>query len=279
MDYINLIESYMNKKVEVYSHIDSWRDFDVYIVDNIVFRFPRTEEKRISMKREKDMLDRIRSYITLPIPNYEIVNDIYMVCSMISWIHLPEKIEVYTDLIVTQIVWFLRELHSIPIAIVTDNNDIPEDRNALLEFVEKIKVNLEMRVRHLLTDEEWGLMKKYIEDLFLKYVSIHTALVHTDLQGKNIIYDPDKQIISWIIDFTDARVWSIELDFCHFLDVGESILWKFIEKYRWFHDDDFFERVFFLARRNLIFEINNNIFSKENESELIRKLKKYKFIS
>ena len=46
----------------------------------------------------------------------------------------------------------------------------------------------------------------YMDELFFTYDSPIKAFVHTDIQGKNIIYDPDQDKITGIIDFTDSRI-------------------------------------------------------------------------
>ena len=46
----------------------------------------------------------------------------------------------------------------------------------------------------------------YMDELFFTYDSPIKAFVHTDIQGKNIIYDPDQYKIAGIIDFTDSRI-------------------------------------------------------------------------
>ncbi|MEI7477264.1 MAG: phosphotransferase [bacterium] len=46
----------------------------------------------------------------------------------------------------------------------------------------------------------------YIDELFFTYDSPVKAFVHTDIQGKNIIYDTNQHKIAGIIDFTDSRI-------------------------------------------------------------------------
>jgi aminoglycoside phosphotransferase (APT) family kinase protein len=117
-----------------------------------------------------------------------------------------------------------------------------------------------------------------MNELFYVYESPKKAFVHTDIQWKNIIYDPKNGKISWIIDFTDSKIWWIELDFCYFYNVDESLLRKMIKLYKWFEDEEFFKRVFFLARRWVIFEIDNDELYEKDFDYILWELKKYKFM-
>jgi hypothetical protein len=60
--------------------------------------------------------------------------------------------------------------------------------------------------------------------------------------------------------------------------VDEHILRKMISLYMGFDDEEFFERVFFLARRWVIFEIDNDEICENNFEYILWQLKKYKFL-
>jgi aminoglycoside phosphotransferase (APT) family kinase protein len=116
----------------------------------------------------------------------------------------------------------------------------------------------------------------YIDELFYKFKSTTTVFVHWDLQPKNIIINLDNNI-KGIIDFSDSKIGSPELDFCHLLD-NNSLIKEAIEIYLWNYDKDFYERIFFLWRRDVIFEILNDDIYHNNFSAIVDNLEKYKFL-
>jgi hypothetical protein len=115
MDNIALIESYLGRKIGIYQCIESGRDFNVYIVWSLVFRIPKHKYIKQQITKEKMILESIKPYISLPIPQYEVIDDTYLVGRCISGIPLIYTKTVYTETIIRQISWFLQELHSIPI--------------------------------------------------------------------------------------------------------------------------------------------------------------------
>jgi thiamine kinase-like enzyme len=110
-----------------------------------------------------------------------------------------------------------------------------------------------------------------MDELFFSFESPNQSFTHWDLQPKNIIIS-DSWEIEWIIDFSDSRVWSCELDFCHILHQSESLCKKAIEIYLWKYDQWFFERIFFLSRRSVIFEIDNDDMYHNNFDKIYQSL-------
>ncbi len=281
MNYISLIEKYLNKKIINYQHISIWWDFEVYIVDRVIFRLPKTEEKRKWMIEEMEKLSIIKKYVSLAIPNCQIINDSFIVYPLISGIQLPDEKSIYTDKVINQLVWFMQELHSIPLSEFWHKNESTNDwtdNSWLRAFVDTLKEDLHKKIGTILSKNQMNDLENYMQELFFNYESPKKAFVHTDLQNKNIIYDETRQEITWIIDFTDSKIGWIELDFCHFFEAGDDVLRKFIEIYTGNRDKSFFERVFFLARRSIIFEIHNDEIFNTKYDYIVQKLKKYKFL-
>jgi len=278
MKYLPIIEAYFGRPISDYVFIDSWWDFDVCIVNGFVFRFPKSEEKRLWMKQEKVNLDKIKPYISINIPQIDIIDNKYMIYPLISWMPFNDVKSSYSDDIILQIIWFTKELHNIHLSIFWYNDSKKDSKDDARWFAEYLKNDMESKLSDSLSIDKIKLIKNYIEELFFVYESNNIAFVHTDLQGKNMIFDKQNNELSWIIDFTDARIWWIELDFCHFYEAGEDVLRKFVEQYKWTRDQDFFDRIFFLSRRSVIFEVNNNDLFYKQKDYLFEKLRRYKFI-
>lgn len=276
MNHINLINKYLWKDIgQNYKYISRWRDYDVYIVDGLIFRFPKNKTSLQTMEQEKQKLDIVAKYVDLQVPIYTLA-DGFMMYPLIEWLTLDEVENNRNDKIIDDIVNFTKQLHSIPLSefgfLQTDDD---ESDNWPSEFVENMKLDIAKKLHDKIPIHNINDIHKYMDELFYKFRSPEKVFVHGDLQAKNIIYDQKNDRIKWIIDFSDSRIASPELDFGHFY--GASSFEKIITKYRWFFDEEFADRVFFLARRNILFEITNDDIDK-NREYIYDQLKKYKYV-
>lgn len=283
MDYIWFIQKHLGKDIwNDYVQISNWRDYEVVIYDATVFRFPKNKEKTLNMVLEKQKLDIVAQYVDIKVPQYTIIDDVCITYPLMPWVPFDTLNVVYTDSFIEDIVSFLKQLHSIPLQnfwfLDAKKEQTEEEKKEFLDFVNKLKDKIRLRLQNRVPDWTIENIHTYMDKLFFEYDSPKKVFVHTDIQGKNIIYDTTRDKISWIIDFTDSRIWWAELDFCHFYDVDEYILRKMISLYVWFDDEEFFERVFFLARRWVIFEIDNDEICENNFEYILWQLKKYKFL-
>lgn len=283
MDYVWLIEKYFWKKISnTYKVISTWWDYEVVIYDWNVFRFPKNKEKKLDIKKEKNKLDIVRNYVRIDVPNYTIVEDKYIKYPIILWKPLDKLDICFTDDMINDISVFLKQLHSIPLSnfnfLIEEEKNGPQNDNWLLAFVKKLKEKIKYRLENKVEEYVIEHIHKYMDKLFFEYESPQKAFVHSDLQPKNIIYDEKQNKISWIVDFTDSTIWWIELDFCYFYDEWWDVLEKMIIAYKWYFDKSFFDRVFFLAKRSVIFEIDNDELCENNFDYILSRLKHYKFI-
>lgn len=266
-NYIILIEKYLKKNIWQYSYIDSWWDYNVVITENMVFRFPKNKDLHNNFLEEKKKLDLIKSYITIKIPEYIYIDQNMIVYNQIQWKIMKE----FTLDTLDSIVNFLRELHSIPKEKFI-KEEKKTDNNWLINFVSYMKEKIEKRLSQKDIDKKTITnIHKYMDELFFSFESPNQSFTHWDLQPKNIIIS-DSWEIEWIIDFSDSRVWSCELDFCHILHQSESLCKKAIEIYLWKYDQWFFERIFFLSRRSVIFEIDNDDMYHNNFDKIYQSL-------
>lgn len=286
MDYIWFIQKHLGKQVWTnYVQISNWWDYEVIIYDDIVFRFPKNLDKTLDMQSEKKKLDIIAQYVDIKVPEYSIVDGVCITYPAITGIPFDKLNIPYTEEMLVDIALFMKQLHSIPLEnfwFIDKNEEAKQqdsDKTELHTFVDGLKKKVQNKLLGKVPDVTIRNIHEYMDILFFEYESAEKAFVHTDIQAKNIIYDKHTQKISGIIDFTDSRIGWIELDFCHFYDLGEEILRKMIQLYRWSEDKDLFDRTFFLARRGVIFEIDNDDVFENNLEYIIKQLKKYKFYS
>lgn len=266
-NYIILIKKYLKKSIWQYSYIDSWWDYNVILTENLVFRFPKNKDQHNNFLEEKRKLDLIKNYITIKIPEYIYIDQNMIVYNQIKWKNMKE----FTLDTLTTIINFLKELHSIPKEkFITEGEKT--DNNGLINFVSYMKEKIEKRLYQKNIDKKTITnIHKYMDELFFSFKSPNQSFTHWDLQPKNIIVSNSWKI-EWIIDFSDSRIWSCELDFCHILYKSETLCKKAIEIYLWKYDQLFFERILFLSRRSVIFEIDNDDIYNNNFDKIYQSL-------
>ena len=273
--YFNIIVKDIWKDFEYI--IKEWWDYYVIIVnDSIVYRFPKEEKNLNELLKEKKILDILKNYISIKIPELEIVWWIWLKYKIIKWdtmekLNLLDLDENSLNKILDDIVLFLKELHSIPI---NNFNFIKSENNDYNIYRDKFKKEMYIRLKWKIDDIYIDKLKVYIDKLFdLNFDN--QVLVHTDIQEKNIIFNYSENKISWVIDFTDCRISWKEQDFVHFIDWWEKIFKKIIIKYFWFYNDKFVNIVKFLHKKPLIFEIMNDDIYENNLDDLLIKIKNF----
>jgi len=279
MKYITQIEQYLGKSImDNYQFISQWRDYDVIIYEWKVYRFPKVG-KEFDLHQEKRILDIMRPYVSLPIPQFTVVNNNFVVYPCIEWKTLDDCEVTYSDNFVNTLVWFIKELHSIPVDIFDFLQWDDQSPDKFQAWVQSLKDDVSTRLGWKVPDETIAKLHDYIQQLFIEYRSPVKAFTHSDLQWKNIIYNQKDQKIAWIIDFTGGRIWWVELDFCRFVNKdGGKLIERMVIAYLWYLDHWFIERARFLAKRTIIREIKNDDLYQNNFSLILDQLKKYQFI-
>lgn len=257
-NYLCTIQQDLGYKFE-YICRSGW-DYDVIIAaDKFVYRFPKQQKSEESMNNEREILNIISQHVSIKIPRMELIWTLCFKYELIKgesmddypFTTIHKKLQ---ESITNDLVRFLRELHSIPKeAFLFRINKEESDTS----YAESIQKNVIKRLEDRISSNILTRFSKYMDELF-SFDPPDKVFSHTDLQWKNLIYDQELQKISGIIDFSDSRFTSREIDFCHFLGWGDELFSMIIVKYLWYYDYDFVERVKFLHKRHLIFEILND---------------------
>lgn len=278
---IQLIENHLWHKISEYEIIAKWRDYEVILHNGIIYRFPRPD-KIMDLGLEKKKLDIIAPYITLPIPNFTIVDNSFVTYPAIIGKTFDDCNIIFSDDIITTLARFMKELHSIPVAqfdfMISKNEQTDEEKKWFQDWVVSMKNDVEQRLTEKVPTSTITALHNYMDELFFTYESPVKAFVHTDIQWKNIIYDDIHNTIAGIIDFTDSRIWGIELDFGHFAFKDDWVLEKLVTQYFGHIDPAFIERVEFLAKRGVIFEIIDDLTYTTKFDYLIEQLRRYGFM-
>jgi len=216
----NIRRTYPDLDIEsVYLNVDGQYN-DVLIANEglagreaMVFRFAKYTASLHTLRRETTILRSIRPHITLAIPNpiyhnldTQTIGEAFVGYPMIPgkplWHQLFQTIDdvVVLDRIACQLATFLRELHAVPFAD-TISIDLPleDDPNTYADMYQRIHDKLFVYMRPDARAQVADHFESYLEDP--ERYTFEPVLRHGDFGTGNLIYDPDAQRISGVIDF------------------------------------------------------------------------------
>ena len=205
-------------KVQINNH--GW-DNDILIVnDEIVFRFPKTEQLLTNVLDEIHILDLLAMKAPIiKIPKYEpVFNDLKLIgvtytflkgrslneyadCNLID---NPQNAKLIGD--------FLTKLHSIDRLALKETN---LKTKHTLNYWERLYTSMKSDVFPFLN----GYQQNEINEVFIPFINNYSnisykkTLIHGDLTASNIIYNQTRNQIEGIIDFTDAQFGDQAFDF------------------------------------------------------------------
>lgn len=188
-----------------------------------IFRFPRTEESITNLEREKNLLEYLKKYITLPIPSYHYFgNEIAFVgYPKILGIHLTKQ--VYDNLnpdvrynIAQTLASFFTQIHN---AVNTEQalqwgytnviRPLDEIESTLLGA---LPTEINIMLQEAIAYAREGLSKEQ-----------DAVFVHQDVNGDNLAFNSVNGQIAGIFDFSDAGIAHYSLDFAEIFVVSEDL--------------------------------------------------------
>ncbi|MGG5735930.1 MULTISPECIES: phosphotransferase family protein [Bacillus cereus group] len=219
---------------------------DVLIVnDNIVFRFPKYEKGIQKLRVETKLLEKIRPFITLHIPNPcyqrfqdEVPGKVFTGYEMIEgepfWKDIFTEIndEKQIQKLACTLAGFLKELHEIPLSIFEgimqyDGTDTYSEINSLYS---KLQEHVYPFMRNEVRKEISKSFELYLNES--SHFNFTPSLVHGDFGMTNILYSATKRDISGVIDFGGASMGDPAYDFAGILaSYGEEFLQLFSVHY------------------------------------------------
>ncbi|KZD35509.1 MULTISPECIES: phosphotransferase family protein [Bacillus cereus group] len=215
---------------------------DVLIVnDNIVFRFPKYEKGIQKLRIETQLLEKIRPFITLQIPNPsyqgfqdEVPGKVFAGYEMIEgdpfWKNIFTEINDENQLqtLACILARFLKELHEIPLS--TFEGILQYESTDMYSEINSLYSQLKEYVYPFMKEEA----KKEVSISFETYLkeeshfNFKSSLVHGDFGITNILYSATKKNISGVIDFGGASIGDPAYDFAGILaSYGEEFLQLF----------------------------------------------------
>ncbi len=241
-------------------------DYDVFVVKNeVVFRFPK-EKRAIDPKRSKFLkLFSSTSPLTLPLINIMRAQETGIDYEMNDFIpgvsFLPSIAKSFTIkelmTIAEKLGKFLTTLHSFSLDEARKLNIDESDPSTFWQYMEQnLYPKFEKTVFPHIPSEE----QVWIKKLFDSYISTIKAnpfelrLIHSDMWVFHIIVDPEKHVLSGLIDF-GLRIHDPANDFKAFEYYGSDFVQEVYKNYSLPIDKDFDKRRLFYTGHDEVFEL------------------------
>lgn len=244
---------------------DGW-DFAAYLVNReLIFRFPRRPECARRLLFEMRLLPKLCPTIRLAVPDlkyawpgdppdrpfegYPLIPGIQLSDDLYRSIRRP-KLE---ERLARQIGEFNSDLHCFPAARAAELGAPVMEPLAEFNFYTRLK----REVFPLLSTEEraWtqALYTAFLADE--RHFQFTPTLIHGDLSGDHILYDPQSQMITGVIDFTDCSIGDPAYDFAGLMSYGRDFVRRAMAVYAHRTDETFLERARFYHCRGPFCEI------------------------
>lgn len=238
---VNIPSAYLEKISTVYpgisfEHLDFNQDGmvnDVVIVNHdLVCRFVKADWGKESLANEAKVLKIVQSYIDLPVPFFEHLEETFVSYRFIrgeplSRHTLLKLTPIAKARVISQLATFHQQLHNIPQEVLVNaeisSSDAKRSREDWLKLYEQVQEILFPHLRRY--------QKTLINQLFAPVVSgeldlsYTPVLIHGDLPIYHILFDPVSQSITGIIDFGIAGLGDPACDVAVQIgNYGESIV-------------------------------------------------------
>lgn len=248
---------------------------DILIINQeIIFRFPRYAQGVAQLRREAELLQAIRPYISLSIPepkylklDSDSVGESFLGYPMLNgeplWRQTLAAVvdQERVDNIARQLATFLCQLHQLPVDQLSITDMLVDDtQQRWSEMFERMRRKLFPHMRPDARIQVQRHFSAYLENPV--NFSYEPLLRHGDFGGSNILFDPAAEEISGIIDFGSTTLGDPACDLAGLLWYGESFVHKMAETYPM--SDQFWERIRFCHGT---FALQEALFGVENDDE------------
>ncbi len=224
---------------------DGWDNLIVDLDDAYIFRFPRRTEVVEQLMKEIRLLPTLVQRLTMPVPDPEFVVEedetVFMGYGKIhgttmSPTHLTRE---NTAFIAGQISEFIFELQAITLEDAANPYmpvfHGPEWKAHYMELHERIVRDIYLRLdRETLVhvDQAWA---EYLDNH--RNFEFQPVLVHRDLSGDHVLFDPSVDTVTGVIDWGDACFGDPAFDLTGLLDYGPDFIEGMLERFNILNDD------------------------------------------
>jgi aminoglycoside phosphotransferase (APT) family kinase protein len=199
-----------------------WDHLVAEVNEEWIFRFPRAEGSIANLQREKNLLDYLRNYITLPIPHHQHfgTNIAFVGYRKLLGIHLNQQVYTSLDLkvchhIAKTLASFFTELH----------HAVSKDQAFEWGYAPVIRPLLEIESLLSTLPRDIGIMVKSAVDYARGDLSEEKNLVfiHQDINGDNLAFDLTSGKITGAFDFSDTGIGPYSWEFAELFVVDVEL--------------------------------------------------------
>ena len=226
--------------IEKISLNDEGLNNDIIVInEDLIFRFSKHEYAISILNKEVKIIELIKNYITLDVPNIFYKSFDFIGYFMISGVALRKDILWEIDketvqLVAEQLAIFFKELHTVPVdKVVNFAIPVSEVSNKYEDWL-----NLYQRLQNelfpylMIHTREWA-TNHFESFLYSKSnFEYEPKLIHGDLGCYHILFDRQKNCINGIIDFGTCGLGDPAMDIAVIIHTyGEAFLSKFYKVY------------------------------------------------
>ncbi len=241
-----------------------WDSLVLDINNEYIFRFPRREETKQQFLKEIRLLSELKKVLSLPIPDFEFIRLGHQdpAQSFIGYHKLHgaplERKASRSRNIIEQLGIFLSELHHFPVQEAVNLNiptANPQDwRQNYLDLYKWVRSYCFPKMQAIEISHFSALWEDYLGDEH--NFAFQPVLIHGDLTSEHILYDPNWDSLSGIIDWGDARIGDPALDFAGlYLTGGEDLVRHVLDIYQGTCVDTIWQRIKFYSAILPFYEI------------------------
>jgi len=247
-DYVRIIESaFPQFKInKVHTMQQGWDSFVVSVNETYVFRFPLRPLTEKCLDSEIKLLPELARVLPVPIPNFEYIwtgskelPQMFVGYPMIQGVPLsiiPPFESTRKEEIAKLLGQTLTELHSYPtekaVEAGLEPRNIQRWKEIHVEMLEKHRKISFPLMEPALQRKSMDIFEKYLEND--EYFEFEPVLIHGDLApDAHVLWEPEAEEITGIIDWGDIRIGDPALDFTGLLcDCGPEFTKMVLEYYK-----------------------------------------------
>jgi aminoglycoside 2''-phosphotransferase len=224
--YISLIQQNF-PEVELRSVRPITRGWDSFVLDvngELIFRFPMRDDVMVYLRREIRLLPLLEPALTTPIPHFRYLGQgnadyphTFVGYTKLDGVALESEEITGEQLarLAPALARFLSELHRFPTGPAIQAGVEAHTPEQWRERYRARYLDLQKRVFPRL-DEELRARSAQLWEGFLEdrtVFAFQPALIHCDLNGEHILCDPERGVLTGVIDWGDVTIGDPALDF------------------------------------------------------------------
>ena len=222
--------------------LSGWDNIVLDVNGEYIFRFPRFRESEKNLRKEIRLLPVLSKYLSTRIPKYEFVwkgnrGSPHWFAGYRRIDGIPVTIgafrKAWTRKLAVDLGGFLNELHSreIPRSKLKDvplykPKDWVKLHRLLYRRVKRIVYPILDRDTRRLTEAFWERLLEESRD-----VAFDPTLIHGDLTDRNILFDPRRQKLTGILDWSGPLFSDPAYDFAGLYEINPTLGEKTLEEY------------------------------------------------